>query len=243
MGGWSRLDSAQTLGFPLADEPLAVDLADTIITSTSPATDLLSDETRCRLWWDLQHDRVPDGAPAPPLAPTVELRHAVRTILDGHLAGTSPDIAALDLVNGIAASVTCTRQLVHTKTGWATTTTYHPIGDQRHQLALAAAADSLIDLLSSPSQTRLRRCQNPTCSMLFVAADARRKFAPRTSAPTACGRRAIIDVITTASLPAVVSRMRSAAVRAPGPLSRWSGAKRWHGTLPWPPPAGTTCRR
>ncbi|GAT05424.1 MULTISPECIES: CGNR zinc finger domain-containing protein [Mycobacteriaceae] len=176
MGGWSRLDSAQTLGFPLADEPLAVDLADTIITSTSPATDLLSDETRCRLWWDLQHDRVPDGAPAPPLAPTVELRHAVRTILDGHLAGTSPDIAALDLVNGIAASVTCTRQLVHTETGWATTTTYHPIGDQRHQLALAAAADSLIDLLSSPSQTRLRRCQNPTCSMLFVAADARRKF-------------------------------------------------------------------
>lgn len=84
---------------------------------------------------------------------------------------------------------------------------------------------------------------NPTCSMLSSLQTRDGSFAPRTSAPTACGRRAIIDVITTASLPAVVSRMRSAAVRAPGPLSRWSGAKRWHGTLPWPPPAGTTCRR
>ncbi|MCI4676351.1 CGNR zinc finger domain-containing protein [Candidatus Mycolicibacterium alkanivorans] len=172
----SRLDRAQALGFPLADEPLAVDLADTIITTTSPHTDLLSDETRCRLWWDLQRDRVPDGAPAPPLAPTVQLRRAVREILDGHVAGISPNRAAVNRVNEIAASVTTTRQLVHIETGWATTMTYHPVSDQQHQLALAAVADSLIDLLVSPSQTRLRRCQNPTCSMLFVATDARRKF-------------------------------------------------------------------
>ncbi len=37
-------------------------------------------------------------------------------------------------------------------------------------------ADSLIDLLTGPGLGRLRRCQNPACSMLFVASDARRKF-------------------------------------------------------------------
>ena len=36
---------------------MAVDLADTIITVTTPATDLLADEAACRLWWDLQRDR------------------------------------------------------------------------------------------------------------------------------------------------------------------------------------------
>ncbi len=160
----------------MAGEPLAVDLADTIITATNPATDLLADETACRLWWDLQRDRLPDNALAPPMRPTVELRQAIREILDAQIAGTPPSQGAVRHVNHAAAGVPHTRKLVRAPAGWASETEYHPATDQSYQLAVAFVADSLIDLLVGPASERLRRCQNPSCSMLFVAQDARRKF-------------------------------------------------------------------
>jgi predicted RNA-binding Zn ribbon-like protein len=172
----SRLERAQAAGFFVAGEPLAVDLADTIITSRDPVVDLLTDESTCRFWWGLQQDRLPDGAPAPSLALTIELRRAVREILDGHIAGIAPSTSSVDRVNDIVASVACTRQLVQTPAGWAALTIRHPPADRRYELALAAVAESLIDLLVGPEHNRLRRCQNPTCSMLFVASDVRRKF-------------------------------------------------------------------
>lgn len=172
----SRLERAQTLGFPVAGEPLAVDLADTIITTSDPVADLLPDEATCRLWWTLQLDRLPEGASAPALAPTVELRDAVRELLDSHIAGALPGAAALERVNEVAASMTFTRQLVRTPAGWSAETRRHPPGDQPDNLALAAVAESLIEVLAGSPQPRLRRCQNPACSMLFVASDARRKF-------------------------------------------------------------------
>lgn len=168
----------------MAGEPLAVDLADTIITSRDPVVDLLADEAACRFWWGLQQDRLPDGTPAPSLALTIELRQAVREILDAHIAGISPSAAVVNRVNDIASSVACTRQLVQTPAGWAALTTRHPPADRLYELALAAVAESLIDLLVGPAHNRLRRCENPTCSMLFVASDPAASSAPRTSAPT-----------------------------------------------------------
>lgn len=172
----SRLERAQRAGFPVAGEPLAVDLADTIITATDPASDLLSDEATCRLWWSLQRDRLPEAASAPPLGLTTELRQAVREILDAHIAGAPPTAAAVGQLNRAATGAPLTRQLVRTPVGWTSETEYHPTTDQPHQLALTVVADSLIDFLTGPTQERLRRCQNPSCSMLFVALDARRKF-------------------------------------------------------------------
>lgn len=170
------MERAQAAGFIVAGEPLAVDLADTIIATTDPATDLLCDEATCRLWWSLQQDRLPENATTPELAVTVELRRAVREILDTHVAGTAPNAAAVDYVNDMAARVTATRRLKHTRAGWTALTAHHASADRSYEIALGAVTDSLIDLLVGPSHNRLRRCQNPTCSMLFVAADARRKF-------------------------------------------------------------------
>jgi predicted RNA-binding Zn ribbon-like protein len=172
----SRLKDAQAAGFIVAGEPLAVDLADTIITAQDPPADLLAHEAACRLWWDLQRDRLPQGAPTPPLDVTVAVRGAVREVLDAHLAGAPPGEEAVERVNEIMARVPSTRQLVHTAAGWSVVTSRHASSDRPYDLALAAVADSLIDLLVSPSVDRLRQCQNPACSMLFVASDARRKF-------------------------------------------------------------------
>ena len=172
----SRLKDAQAAGFIVAGEPLAVDLADTIITVQDPPADLLADEAACRLWWDLQRDRLPQGAPTPPLEVTVALRGAIREMLDARLAGALPDEAAVEQVNEILARVPSTRRLVHTASGWSVVTSRYASSDRPYDLALAAVADSLLDLLVSPSVDRLRQCQNPLCSMLFVASDARRKF-------------------------------------------------------------------
>ncbi|MCV7346764.1 CGNR zinc finger domain-containing protein [Mycolicibacterium rhodesiae] len=171
----SLLHRAQAAGFIVAGEPLAVDLADTLITVGEPAVDLLADEKANRLWWSLQQDRLP-GGPLPPLEPTVELRQAIRHILDARLAGVAPDDAAIGRVNDAAACAPSTRSLVQTSAGWAAISTRHAPVDRPYRLSLAAAAESLIDVLTGPAQDRLRRCQNPACSMLFVASDARRKF-------------------------------------------------------------------
>ncbi|WP_059017000.1 ABATE domain-containing protein [Mycobacterium sp. M26] len=176
MNSESLLKNAQAAGFVVAGEPLAVDLADTIITAQNPPADLLANEATCRLWWELQRDRLPQGAPLPPLDVTVEIRGAVREILDAHLTGASPGRAAVEQINGILARVPATRQLVHNRSGWTVETARRASADRPYDLALAAVADSLTDLLVSPSVDRLRRCQNPACSMLFVASDARRKF-------------------------------------------------------------------
>lgn len=169
------MDRAQAAGFPVAGEPLAVDLADTIITVHTPATDLLPDEATCRLWWGLQQDRLPDG-PLPPLLPTVELRQAIRDILDAQISGSAPGAAAIDYLNKVTARVASTRRLEHTANGWAAATTHRGSADRPYELALAAVAESLIDVLVGPARERLRRCANPACSMLFVASDTRRKF-------------------------------------------------------------------
>jgi predicted RNA-binding Zn ribbon-like protein len=172
----SRRKDAQAAGFIVAGEPLAVDLADTIITGQDPPADLLADEAACRLWWDLQRDRLPQGAPTPPLEVTVALRGAIRQMLDARLAGALPDGAAVEQVNEILARVPSTRRLVHTASGWSVVTSRHASADRPYDLALATVADSLLDVLVGPSVDRLRQCQNPLCSMLFIASDARRKF-------------------------------------------------------------------
>ncbi|BDB41440.1 hypothetical protein [Mycobacterium kiyosense] len=49
------LEALQQAGFPMGGEPsISVDLADTLVTVTQPATDLLSDPDQLRRWWQLQ---------------------------------------------------------------------------------------------------------------------------------------------------------------------------------------------
>lgn len=170
------MDKAQAAGLIVAGEPLAVDLADTIVTTTDPATDLLPDEATCRMWWGLQQDRLPEEATTPTLGLTIELRRAVRALLDAQVAATVPDSAAVGYVNDVAARATATRRLERTHSGWSAVTRYHAPASRRYDIALGAVTDSLIDLLVGPAAARLRRCENPSCSMLFVALDARRKF-------------------------------------------------------------------
>jgi len=180
----TTLVAAQAAGFPVGGEPLAVDLADTLVTVTEPSTDLLTGAGRCEAFWALQAGRLPAGSRAPSLTQTRALRGAVREILDAHVARRGPSAAALQVINRAAASVPTSRTLaVHSDGTPVVETRWH--GRKGAAVTLAAVAQSLIDLLAEPAAERLRRCANPACSMLFLATDGRRKWCTQ----NICGNR------------------------------------------------------
>jgi predicted RNA-binding Zn ribbon-like protein len=178
------LARAQAAGFPVGGEPLAVDLADTIVTVTQPPTDLLADEGRARQFWALQVARLPRGAALPGLAATRSLRDAIRVALDARLAARLLPDDAVATINAVADGAPTSPHLVVRADGLAEDEHWHGADDG--SLVLAAAARSAIRVLTSDAAERLHRCSNPACSMLFVAETPRRQWCT----PNICGNRA-----------------------------------------------------
>ena len=180
------LEELQRNGFPMGGEPLvALDLADTVMTAVDPAQDLLSPAERSLAWWVIEQVRLPD-APAPDPAAIRRLRTAIRDLLDAHLEGRAPDPTALEDLNAAAASVPTSPRLARGESGDVQVQTrWHT--EHGGNAALAAIAREAIELVSSPAQiSKLRRCANPTCSMLFLAETKRRQWC----AGNVCGNRA-----------------------------------------------------
>lgn len=180
------LEELQRNGFPMGGEPLvALDLADTVMTAVDPAQDLLSPAERSLAWWVIERVRLPD-APAPDPAAIRRLRTAIRDLLDAHLEGRAPDPTALEDVNAAAASVPTSLRLARGESGdMRVQTRWHT--EHGGNAALAAIAREAIELVSSPARiSKLRRCANPACSMLFLAETKRRQWC----AGNVCGNRA-----------------------------------------------------
>jgi predicted RNA-binding Zn ribbon-like protein len=177
-----ELEDLQRNGFPMGAESLvALDLIDTLMTATDPVTDLLGSEERADTWWRLELPRLPES-PEPDLAATRRLRAAIRDLLDAHLEHRAPRPTSIEDINAIAASVPTSPRLGADGTG---ETRWHvELGGNP---ALAAIARETITLLSTPDRlSRLRRCANPTCSMVFLAETTRRQWCTN----NICGNRA-----------------------------------------------------
>jgi predicted RNA-binding Zn ribbon-like protein len=176
-------DTAREAGLIVAGEPLAVDLADTIKTAVQPPLDLIPDAERNELFWGIERDQLPEGAGVPDLLATQRLRAAIRRLFDAKVDGTSFDEEALQLVNGLAAAAVAQPEL--------STVDDTPISRVRWtaespgSLSLAATARSAITVLTGAKADRLRRCASPTCSMFFVALNAKRQWCT----PEGCGNR------------------------------------------------------
>ena len=178
------MDTAQASGFMIGGEPLAVDLADTVVAVSEPVTDLLSDGDACERFWSLQGSRLPQGWEPPSLAETRKLRDAVRSLLVSALMQLPIELEHLEHVNRVSSLVTTALEatpgsdFVQRVERWN--------AKRPSDLALGAAARSAIDLLSEPGELgRLRQCANPNCSMLFVNGDIRRVWCT----PNICGNR------------------------------------------------------
>jgi len=178
-------EAAQAAGFQLGGEPLAVDLADTVVTTSDPPADLLAGAGACERFWAFQSPRLPGGWQVPSLPDTRELRDAIRQLLDQTHARARLDTSAIDVVNRASGRASTTLEAAQADSGLVRVCRWHTADPTA--LPLAAAARSAIEILTDATTAeRLRRCANPACSMLFVNGDTRRQWCT----PNICGNRA-----------------------------------------------------
>lgn len=169
----------------MGGEPLvAVDLVDTLMLAADPAIDLLEHEPKAAAWWRTQQVRLPDG-PAPDTASIRRLRAAIRDVFDSHLEHREPQATSFEDINAAAAGVPTSMRLVSDADGVRAETRWH--GEHGGNTHLAAIAREVIELMGDTERVgRLRRCANPSCSMLFLAQSKRRQWC----ADNVCGNRA-----------------------------------------------------
>src|SRR5215469_2956445 len=172
--------------FAVVGEPIvALDLIDTVAAPGSAgAADLLSAERDAEAWWRIEGARVPDGD-LPDIRALRRLRSALRVTIEALADGRPVPQAAVSDLNFFMQSAPASTRLVLTGAGLRAETRWHREYGGNPRLAFIAAQAA--QFLSDPSNvSRLRRCANPACSMIFAAVNPRRSWC----APAVCGNRA-----------------------------------------------------
>jgi predicted RNA-binding Zn ribbon-like protein len=169
----------------LGEPVVAVDLIDTIAVPGSPvADDLLIDDDNAAVWWRLESGRVPAGD-IPDIRALRRLRAALRCAIEAVVDGAPLSEGTVADLNFFMRSVPVSRYLVRTEAGLHTETRWHD--DYGGSTRLAFIATQAAEFIADPVQaSRLRRCANPACWMIFVAVNPRRSWC----VPGVCGNRA-----------------------------------------------------
>ena len=164
-------------------EPLAIDLANTVMTVPRGETvDLLGGPDDLRRWTSAEEDRLGNYTFDPAdLAEFRELRDAVRELLGAAAKGTGLPSPALRHLNRVSATAPVAPQLIVGSDGNEGVAEWT---DTRDGLAsaLGQIARSTIALLSGSEREQLKICGAPSCGMFFLGA--------RRWCCSACGNRA-----------------------------------------------------
>jgi predicted RNA-binding Zn ribbon-like protein len=171
--------------FALIGEPVvAVDLINTVAAPGSPTGhDLLAADPGAETWWRLQRARLPRGD-LPDTRALRRLRSALREMIEALVDDRPVPKAAVSEVNFFTQSAPASRRLLLTGAGLDVQTHWH--SEFGGNLWLAFIATQAAEFVSDPAQVaRLRRCANPACLMIFIAANPRRSWC----APGVCGNR------------------------------------------------------
>jgi predicted RNA-binding Zn ribbon-like protein len=171
--------------FAVIGEPIvAVDLIDTVATSGSPAADdLLAADRDARVWWRVEGTRVPGGELPDPRA-LRRLRSALRETIEALVDRHPVPHGAVSDLNFFMQSAPASMRLLLTGTGLRAETRWHREYGGNPRLAFIAVQAA--EFLSDPAQvSRLRRCADPVCLMIFVAVNPRRSWC----APDVCWNR------------------------------------------------------
>jgi predicted RNA-binding Zn ribbon-like protein len=171
---------------PLQDEPLAIELHNTLYASGGRLVDGLATDASARAWLDALADRLPsDGhGRLPTRAELLRLRDPVREALHATIKGDAPSRSSLEIINRISATAPRSPMA-----RWRRATP--PIADtdlhgaSRAESVLAAFAADTIDLLTGPRREALRACGASGCVLLFLKNHPRREWCS-----AACGNRA-----------------------------------------------------
>jgi predicted RNA-binding Zn ribbon-like protein len=168
----------------IGEPVVAVDLINTVATPGSAAADdLLSADRGAETWWRIERARVPAGD-VPDIRALRQLRSALRDIIEALVDDLPVPQAAVSDLNFVMQSAPASKRLRLTGAGLRVQTQWHEEYGGNPRLAFIAAQAA--EFLSDPSKvSRLRRCANPACSMIFIAVNPRRSWC----APGICGNR------------------------------------------------------
>ena len=172
---------------PLRDEPVAIELHNTVYAAAGELRDGLADAASAAAFVRaiaprLTSDGLPGGT-GPSAAELVALRAAVRAALGAAVAGELPDRSSLDAVNAAAARAASSARAVVRRGRVVRTVDRH--GADRADVVLAVFAADAIDLLTGPLRGEIRACGAPGCVLLYVRDHPRRQWCSN-----ACGNRA-----------------------------------------------------
>src|SRR5262245_49791793 len=163
---------------PLRDEPVAIELHNTVYAGGGEPRDGLANAASAAAFVSAIAPRLaPDGLPAgegPPAAELVALRDAVRAALRAAVAGEVPARGALDAINAAAARAAASPRAV-VRDGRVARTVDRD-GADRADVVLAAFAADAIDLLTGPRREEIRACGAPGCVLLYVRDHPRRQW-------------------------------------------------------------------
>jgi predicted RNA-binding Zn ribbon-like protein len=166
-------------------EPIvAVDLINTGAAPGSAVTDdLLSAERGAAAWWQIERARVP-GEGLPDIHAVRRLRSALRDMIEALVDDRPVPQSAVSDLNFFTDTAPASTRLRLTGTGLLAETHWHREYGGNPRLAFIATQAAAF--LSDPSKvSKLRRCANPACSMIFIALNPRRSWC----APGVCGNR------------------------------------------------------
>jgi len=164
---------------------VAVDLINTVAAPGSAMReDLLSADGGAAAWWRIERTRVPDGD-LPDVLALRRLRSTLRDLIEALVDNRPVPQRMVSDLNFFMQSAPTSTRLQLTGTGLRAETYWHREFGGNPQLAFIATQAA--EFLSDPSKvSRLRRCANPACSMIFVAVNPQRSWC----APGVCGNRA-----------------------------------------------------
>jgi predicted RNA-binding Zn ribbon-like protein len=172
---------------PHRDEPLAVELHNTLYVVRGTLIDGLETTEGLSAWLAAIGDRLPapardaDAARRPEF---IALRDAVRDLLHSALEGKRPPAAALEAVNAAAARAPVSPVAAMDSDGRPQARECHHTADAT-DVALATFAADAIELVTGPARDELRACGAPGCRLVFLKDHPR-----RTWCSSACGNRA-----------------------------------------------------
>lgn len=179
---------AQRYPGPLRDEPLAIELHNTLYAAGGDAIDGLVDQTSADIWLDELAHRLPHtdlrSGDWPAVAAIVALRDVVRLALRVAVGAGGQDPRVLDAINAAsrrAASAPVALWRADAPPELGTTFLSAP----RSDIVLGAFATDAVELLTGPHQADLRACGAPGCVLLYLKDHPRRAWCSN-----ACGNRA-----------------------------------------------------
>lgn len=173
--------------YPALAEPLAIELANTLFTTSGRPFDALTTPAALARWLQTNAERIDQAPPrklgAGELERLRELRGLIRALLATVVDGESVPAATLRRLNQLAALTAFTRRL-QWPAGEAPKAHLSLSGSSRIDALLALVAQDAIDVLGGSGAGRQRRCEAPGCINYYLKDHPRREWCS-----SKCGNR------------------------------------------------------